>query len=78
MKEYNLEKVVEYAKKWAVGKNPHYYHFEGIGGDCTNFVSQCLLAGGAKMNFEKYYGWYYVSKDNRSPSWTQLNHPIKR
>ena len=74
MKKYNRQKAVEYARKWALGKNPYYYHFEGIGGDCTNFVSQCLLAGGAKMNYDKYYGWFYISKDNRSPSWTSVKY----
>lgn len=74
MLEYNRELAIEYARKWALGKNPNYFHFEGIGGDCTNFISQCLLAGGGKMNYDKYYGWFYISKDNRSPSWTSVKY----
>lgn len=72
--KYNRELAVEYARKWALNKNPKYFHFEGIGGDCTNFVSQCLLAGGGKMNYYKYYGWFYINKDNRSPSWSSVKY----
>ena len=46
MKEYSLDikAEVNYARKWAFSRNPAYYDFENIGGDCTNFVSQCLYA----------------------------------
>ena len=74
MLNYNRELAIQYAKRWALGKNPNYFHFEGIGGDCTNFISQCLLAGGGKMNYDKYYGWFYINKDNRSPSWTSVKY----
>lgn len=72
IKEYNRQKAVEYARKWALSANPQYYHFEGIGGDCTNFISQCLLAGGGVMNYDKYKGWFYINSNNRSPSWTSV------
>lgn len=74
MIKYDRISAVEYATKWALDKNPQYFHFEGIGGDCTNFISQCLLAGGGKMNFDKYYGWFYIDQNNRSPSWTSVNY----
>lgn len=69
---YKRDEAVSYARKWALSSNPNFYHFGGIGGDCTNFVSQCLLAGGAKMNFS-YNGWFYINSYNRSPSWTAVN-----
>lgn len=68
--EYNRQKVVEYANKWAYDRNPKYYNFDQIGGDCTNFVSQCIYAGSGVMNYEKTYGWYYNSSNDKSPSWT--------
>lgn len=74
MLKYDREKAVQYAQKYALDYNPEYFHFDGIGGDCTNFVSQCLLAGGGKMNYDKYYGWFYINKDNRSPSWTSVKY----
>lgn len=43
---YSRTDAVAYAKKWALGVNPEYGHF---GEDCTNFISQALIAGGWKM-----------------------------
>lgn len=36
---YNRQAAVEYAHLWAYGRNPNYYDFHGIGGDCTNVGS---------------------------------------
>ena len=68
--EYDRKKAVEYAHTWAFRRNPLFADFEGMGGDCANFVSQCLLAGGAKMNTSPVYGWYYFSLRDRSPAWS--------
>lgn len=68
--KYNREKAVEYAKEWAYKRNPKYYNFDEIGGDCTNFVSQCIYAGSGVMNYNKTYGWYYINGNDKSPSWT--------
>ena len=67
--EYNRNKAVEYAKTWAFSRNPRYFDFHGIGGDCTNFASQCIYAGAGVMNYTRDYGWYYISPDNRSAGW---------
>lgn len=67
---YNREKVYEYAKKWSYSRNPKYYNYDLIGGDCTNFVSQCIFAGYSQMNYSKNNGWYYIDGNNKSPSWT--------
>ena len=72
MNKYNRVAAANYAKKWALSANPKFYHFGGIGGDCTNFISQCLLAGGAKMNYHPINGWFYRSSYNRSASWTSV------
>ena len=74
MKRYNREKAALYAQKWALGSNPDFYHFSGIGGDCTNFISQCLLAGESVMNYDQFYGWFYINSYNRSPSWTSVEY----
>ncbi|MCI8545798.1 MAG: amidase domain-containing protein [Clostridia bacterium] len=68
--KYNRKKVYEYAKKWAYDRNPKYYNYDQIGGDCTNFISQCILAGCKEMNYDKNNGWYYVNGNNKAPSWT--------
>lgn len=67
---YNRGKAVAYAHTWAFGRNPQFYDFENIGGDCTNFASQVIYAGAGIMNKKPTLGWYYLSLYNRSPSWT--------
>jgi len=67
---YNRSQAVEYAHQWAFRRNPRYLDFSKLGGDCTNFISQCLLAGGAEMNYTKNLGWYYNSASDRAPAWT--------
>ena len=68
--EYNRRRAISYANRWALSRNPAYYDFSEIGGDCTNFVSQCLYAGSRVMNYTPETGWYYISVNERSPSWT--------
>ena len=69
-KPYNRERAVEYARTWALRRNPLFVDFTGIGGNCTNFVSQCVLAGGCTMNYTPDYGWYYASPEDRAPAWS--------
>lgn len=66
---YDREQAVQYARMWAYDRNPAYYDFSNLGGDCTNFVSQCIFAGARQMNHTPTFGWYYSSSDDRSPSW---------
>ncbi len=58
---------------------PYYYDFSSFAGsyDCTNFISHCLLAGGAKMNKNgnPSSGWYFnnvnaPSATSRSYTWS--------
>ena len=70
---YNRSRAVAYAKRWALGRNPTFLDFTGIGGNCTNFVSQCVFAGCGIMNFTPTYGWYYLSPDDRAPSWSGVD-----
>lgn len=71
---YNREAAVAYAHKWAFGRNPRYYDFERLGGDCTNFASQCLFAGCGVMNYKPVFGWYYRSARDRAPAWTGVEY----
>ena len=73
-KEYNRTAVVEYARKWAFSRNPNYYNFDSVGGDCTSFASQCIYAGSEKMNYTKNMGWYYSNGNNKSPSWSGVEY----
>lgn len=69
-KSYNRNLAVTYAKKWALSRNPKYYNFDPVGGDCTNFISQCLYAGSQKMNYNFENGWFYNNGYDKSPSWS--------
>lgn len=69
-KPYARDRAVMYAKRWAFRRNPLFADFEKIGGNCTNFVSQCVYAGSCVMNYLNLFGWYYISLENRTPSWS--------
>ena len=70
VKEYDRGRAVAYARRWARGRNPLFYNFTGVGGDCTNFVSQSILAGSCVMNDTPDFGWYYRSVEDRAPAFT--------
>ena len=67
---YDRKKATNYAKQWALKRNPAYYDFSAIGGDCTSFASQCLFQGASTMNYTKTFGWYYTSLKDRAPAWS--------
>ena len=67
---YQRDNAVAYARRWALSRNPLFENYSGIGGDCTNFVSQSIYAGGCVMNYTPTFGWYYISPTDRAPAWT--------
>ena len=71
---YDRSAALEYARKWAFSRNPAYYNFDNIGGDCTNFASQCLFAGSGVQNFTPDFGWYYQRVNRRAPAWTGVEY----
>lgn len=73
-KAYNRAEAVSYARRWALSRNPAYYDFENLGGDCTNFTSQCIFAGAGAMNHTPVTGWFYNSLNSRTPSWTGVEY----
>lgn len=76
MKEipYDRNAAVAYARRWALSRNPSYYNFDPVGGDCTNFTSQSIYAGAKVMNFTPVMGWYYRSSYDRTPSWSGVEY----
>jgi len=75
--ELNRQAVVNYAKEWAFKRNPNYLDFENFGGDCTNFVSQCIYAGCGVMNYTHDSGWYYNSPSDRAAGWSSVKYLYK-
>ncbi len=69
-KSYDRDRATRYAERWALSRNPLFFDYTGRGGNCTNFISQCLYAGSCTMNLTPVYGWYYFSANDRTASWT--------
>lgn len=77
---FNFNKMYQYAEKYnasspkkKANRNTNYANFDNMGGDCTNYVSQILRAGGAPLDTTGNYQWYYHKVTDRSPSWTGVN-----
>ncbi|RYG71741.1 hypothetical protein EU245_13005 [Lentibacillus lipolyticus] len=64
---YDRRAAVQYAERWWNSYNPEYRKFDV---DCTNYVSQCMRAGGAPMRGapDRGSGWWY-NDENWSYSW---------
>lgn len=85
--EYNRNDAVNYAMKWispnSVLRNPDWFVYDDLGGNCSNYISQCLLAGGIPMDvygpMDSQWKWYSdvvngrQAARGRSPSWTGVN-----
>ncbi|SER48301.1 Putative amidase domain-containing protein [Gracilibacillus ureilyticus] len=66
---YDRRAAVQYAERWWNDANPNYRYFEV--NDCTNYISQCLRAGGIPMTGapDRSIGWWY-SGNSWSYSWS--------
>lgn len=67
--EYRRDEAVAYAERWWNESNPAFERFEV---NCTNYVSQCLYAGRAPMNYtgRRESGWWYKGRDNGRELWS--------
>ena len=65
--KYNPKKAIEYAQKWYDKHNPQYPDFDYKGGDCANFVSQCLHYDGLNMS----KNWYCIKSSYWKCTYTQ-------
>lgn len=69
-KPYDRLAAISYSNQWALRRNPQYLDYSNLGGDCTNFVSQCIYAGSQVMNYDMLMGWYYLDGNRKAPAWT--------
>ncbi|MFF8814208.1 amidase domain-containing protein [Streptomyces pactum] len=73
--KYNYKAMAAYAEKYWKNYNPAYRKFNDAGGDCTNFISQALKAGGWKHDsgvYSDYTNWWYDAS-YQSTSWVGAN-----
>ncbi|MBC3889146.1 hypothetical protein GH810_12550 [Acetobacterium paludosum] len=83
--KYDAAAAVKYAMAWVdpekVIRNENKYSaYDEYGGNCNNYISQCLFAGGIPMDYigdvDTQWKWYGETVDldetdsGRSPAWT--------
>lgn len=73
-KSFDRNKMYNYAAANWNSRPSNWGNFDGYGGDCTNFISQILYAGGAPMDTTGNLTWYYYSMSNRAPAWTSVQY----
>ncbi len=84
---YNRDAAVAYSNQWVgeteVTRNDSVWEtYDYAGGNCNNYVSQCVYAGGIPMDAKgnQIWKWYSDTPDStsaktgRSPSWTQVDY----
>ena len=66
---YNRQKAVSYADLYWKNSNQGYETFEN---DCTNYISQCLLAGQLPMQYtnRRDQGWWYKGRLKEREWWS--------
>ncbi|MGI2297900.1 amidase domain-containing protein [Paenibacillus sp. GXUN7292] len=66
---YKRDLAVAYADRWWNEGNPRYEQFEV---NCTHYVSQCIFAGNAPMNYtgKRSSGWWYRGRDKGQELWS--------
>ena len=77
---YNGAAAAAYADQYWSAYNPQWPSYANSGGDCTNFVSQSLYAGGIAMRTNPPYSgtaaWFMLgapANPNPSTSWINAN-----
>lgn len=77
---YDRGSAVAYARRWVGVRNDDWPDYSRNGGNCQNFVSQCLLAGGIPMDVYSpgIWKWYSSTPNNlpvmagRSAAWSAV------
>lgn len=73
MAAYDEDAAVQYARDYGNKRNSYYQDFENSGGDCTNFVSQCLYKGGLK---ESKYSDEPFGVDYQTTKWYHAKYTV--
>ncbi|WP_274648942.1 amidase domain-containing protein [Paenibacillus humicola] len=66
---YRRDLAASYADRWWNEPNPAYENFEV---NCTNYISQCIFAGNAPMNYtgKRNSGWWYRGRSGGRELWS--------
>lgn len=77
---YDSAAALEYSVSYFNTRNPEWVDYSIYGGNCQNFVSQCVFAGGIPMDTKGSAIWMWYgdqattrgSKNGRSYSWSSV------
>ncbi len=56
---YDRQAALRYMQEYCSHRNEAWYAYDDVGGNCMNFGSQILLAGGIPMDYEGSAKWYW-------------------
>ena len=70
---YDRKAAVDYARRWAGERNSEWAEYDRYGGNCMNYVSQAINAGGVPMDTTGS-AWYWFGNGNRTASWSGVNY----
>lgn len=62
---YNRDAAKKYMMQWINKRNPDWYAYDAYGGNCMNFASQVMYAGGIHQTDN----WFWNDVWDYSPSW---------
>ena len=71
---YDRQAAREYMLSWVGKRSPSFMAYDDLGGNCMNFGSQVLLAGGIPMDESGGYetGWYWYSANSTTLPWVNV------
>lgn len=62
-RQYDRTAAVSYLDRYSHSRNPEWYNFTDEGGNCQNYASQALLAGGIPMDHVGEEQWKCYTED---------------
>jgi hypothetical protein len=83
---YDRDAAVSYARRWVGKRNTADWQvYDRMGGNCQNFVSQAIYAGGVPMDYQDSLQWKwfgdipttYAGAQGRSASWSGVDDFLK-
>ena len=77
-KEYNREDAVAYLEQYYHSRNPEWFNYSETGGNCQNYASQALLAGGIPMDYFGEQQWKCYSNEGYEPEINEEETPYGR
>ena len=71
---YDRAAAYDYLMAYCGKRNPAWYAYDDVGGNCMNFGSQVLLAGGIPEDEKGDEEWYWDGQNDLDLSWINVGH----